>query len=108
MNDKKQPQPNAANPDQLRDQQIRDKHKERTNTNDLGFIMSDPRGRRWMMWLMDQCGMDKISFTGNSETFFREGARNVGLMLKTRIDEISPDLYITMLQEQIERSKKNG
>lgn len=99
---------NAANPDQINAAGDRERMSDKTIKEDLSWIMSEQRGRRWMLWLLGQTGMDKISWTGNSETFFREGSRNVGLLLKSKIDEVSPDLYILMLQEQLSRSKKNG
>ena len=42
---------------------------------DMRWLMGDPRGRRLMWsWLAD-AGVYRTSFTGNSETFFREGQR---------------------------------
>ena len=53
------------------------------------------------MWrLLERTGVFRTSFTGNSETFFREGQRNVGLMLMAQIHEVCPDQYALMLKEQ--------
>lgn len=55
------------------------------------------------MWkLLAETGLYKTSFTGNSETFFREGARNVGLKLMAQIHELTPDAYGLMLKESKE------
>ena len=67
---------------------------------DFAWLMSDKRGRRFMWRMLEVTGVYRSSFTGNSETFFREGARNVGLKLISDIHEFAPDAYTTMLEEQ--------
>lgn len=98
---------NAADRKQLEEAKVTERTKEKNILDDIGWLMSEPRGRRFMAWLLDQCGMDKLSWTGNSETFFREGCRNIGIQLKVKIDEIGPELYIKMLSETLERNQ-NG
>lgn len=51
---------------------------------DFKWLMSDKRGRRILWWLLEKAGIYRLSYTGNSETFFREGQRNIGLMLIDR------------------------
>jgi hypothetical protein len=68
--------------------------------NDFKWLMSDKRGRRIVHGLLEKTGVYRSSFTGNSETFFREGARNVGLMLMAHIHENCPEKYTLMVQEQ--------
>lgn len=67
---------------------------------DFAWLMSDRRGRRFIWRMLEVTGVYRSSFTGNSETFFREGARNVGLKLISDIHEFAPDAYPTMLEEQ--------
>lgn len=74
---------------------IRDKEVE-----DVKLIMSSREGRRFMWRMLEMCGVYRSSFTGNSETFFREGQRNIGLMLLADIHEHCPDGFTTMLKEQ--------
>lgn len=68
--------------------------------DDFKWLMSNKRGRRIVWRLLERTGVYRSSFTGNSETFFREGMRNVGLMLMAQINTICPGHYATMLQEQ--------
>jgi hypothetical protein len=68
--------------------------------DDFKWLMSSKRGRRIMWRLLEKTGVYRSSFTGNSETFFREGMRNVGLMLMAQVNEFSPDQYSMMLKEQ--------
>lgn len=72
----------------------------RTEAEDFKWLMKDKRGRRIVWRLLEKTGMYRSSFTGNSETFFREGQRNVGLLLTAQIHEHSPEMYPVMLQEQ--------
>ncbi len=67
---------------------------------DFAWLMSDRRGRRFIWRMLETTGVYRSSFTGNSETFFREGARNVGLKLISDIHEFAPDAYPLMLEEQ--------
>ena len=67
---------------------------------DMQWLMGSKRGRRIMWRLLERTGVYRSSFTGNSETFLREGQRNVGLMLMAQIHEVSPDQYAVMLKEQ--------
>lgn len=67
---------------------------------DMQWLMGSKRGRRIMWRLLERTGVYRSSFTGNSETFFREGQRNVGLMLMAQIHEVCPDQYAVMLKEQ--------
>lgn len=96
---------NAADKEQLAEAKRKDRDNAKTVLGDINWLMSEPRGRRFVAWFLGQCGMDKLSFTGNSETFFREGNRNMGIMLKSRIDEVAPEMYIKMLVETLERNK---
>jgi hypothetical protein len=66
---------------------------------DLKWLMSDARGRRFVWRLLEKSGMYRTSFTGNSETFFREGMRNFGIMLTSLINEHCPELYLAMVNE---------
>lgn len=65
----------------------------------LLWVLSDARGRRVMWWLLSVCGVFRVSFTGNSQTFFNEGMRNVGLQVMGRIMKVKPSVYEEMHRE---------
>lgn len=67
---------------------------------DFKTIAASVEGRRFLWRLLEKTGVYRSSFTGSSETFFREGQRNVGLFLIGEIHEICPEVYATMLKEQ--------
>lgn len=79
--------------------------EEKTETEDLKWVMSNKRGRRFVWRLMERTGIYRTSFTGNSTTFFNEGQRNIGLMLVSEIHEVCPDQYTLMVKEN--RSVRN-
>jgi len=78
----------------------RNKQAAEQEREDFKWLMGSKRGRRIVWRLLERTGVYRSSFTGNSETFFREGQRNVGLMLMALINESSPDQYALMLKEQ--------
>ena len=78
----------------------RDKHERRVEAEDIKWLMKGKQGRRIAWRLLEQAGVFRSSFTGNSETFFREGMRNMGLMLLAQIHEHCPEQYTLMVQEQ--------
>lgn len=54
----------------------------------LQFVMDNELGRWFMMRLLDTSQVFCTTFTGNSETFFREGRRSVGLDMMERIKRL--------------------
>jgi hypothetical protein len=58
--------------------------------DDLKAILSTPEGKRFAWRLLERCGVYQSSFTGNSETFFKEGSRSVGLWLIDEFIEAHP------------------
>lgn len=73
---------------------------------DLKHIMSHVRGRRFIYDLLEQTHQYSTSFTGNSQTFFKEGERNIGIKLMARIENDCLDEYILMLKEAKQRRAK--
>lgn len=75
---------------------------------DFKWLMADKRGRRIIWGLLEKTGMYRSSFTGNSETFFREGQRNVGLMLTALLHEHCAERYATMITEHQSHDSKRS
>lgn len=65
----------------------------------LRTVLQTKEGRRYLYELLDFCGMHRGSFTGNSETFYREGMRNVALKIFADIGRVDGDAYLKMIQE---------
>jgi hypothetical protein len=76
--------------------------KRRQYDEDLLAVMRSPVGRRFIWRLVDDTtGVFASSFTGNSETFFREGRRSVGLFVMNEIRRVAPTETVHMYQEQL-------
>ena len=67
--------------------------------NDIKWLMSTKQGRRVVWRLLSEAGIYRTSFTGNSETFFREGKRQMGLFLVAEVHTHATDAYPLMVQE---------
>lgn len=74
-------------------------------TLDLQAILDKPGGRKFMWRLLQECGVYRTSFTGNSATFYNEGKRAVGLFVLNEIMEASPEAYLLMQKENRKESE---
>ena len=57
---------------------------------DLSAVLATACGRRVIQRILAQGGLFRLSFTGNSRTFFNEGARNLSLWLYNEILATGP------------------
>lgn len=96
---------NAANPKQVKEAGRKVKDTDIQFALDLESVMETVHGRRVIAWLLEFCGEDQLSYTGNSDTYFREGSRNVALALKAKLKGALPKLYLKMLEEKLIREQ---
>ena len=95
------PQAEAARAEALRIEQLRE-------SDDLKWLMGHQQGRRIIWRLLSDAGVFRSSFTGDHTTYFREGMRNMGLILLGKITEHCPERYHLMVKEHYgERSKSS-
>ena len=71
--------------------QKRDYMRER-DIEALNHVLSTELGRWFFCRIFDHTGILKRSFTGNSETFFNEGRRSVGLTYMNMLGQIGDDI----------------
>lgn len=94
---------NAADPAQIKEAVRKEKSARFKELEDVKSILSTKAGRRFYYRYMKECGVFRISYTGNgSETFFNEGQRNVGLKFLADINDADPEIYATMIKENQE------
>lgn len=98
----KKVQANAADENEIKGARDREKRREMRDRDDLKQILDTKAGRRFIWRKLQECGFFRSSFTGNSETFFREGMRNMGLKLMAEVNEACPEAYVLMLKESQE------
>lgn len=71
--------------------------------DDLKWLMSNKRGRRFAYRLLEVAGVWRLSFHTNALTMaFNEGLRNTGLWLVNALTTHCPDRYFEMLKESKE------
>ena len=73
--------------------------------DDIKWLMSQKQGRRVMHRLLTITGIYRSSFTGNSQTFFNEGQRNIGLILTADVHQHCSNDFVLMLNENKEDPK---
>ena len=78
--------------------------------NDMRYVLSSVQGRRLIWRILDMAGVYRSSFTGNSTTFFNEGARNIGLRVLSDVMDAKPEAFLLMQNEDKKRKerKTNG
>lgn len=89
----------AGNREHVKERDKRVKDRERRRINGLRQVLEQPDSRLWLWDLLEKCGISRLSFTGNSQTFFNEGARNVGLNIQADLTREFPERYVEMLKE---------
>ena len=71
--------------------------------DDLKWLMSNKRGRRFVASLLERAGVWRLSFNTNALSMaFAEGMRNEGLRLLAQITAHCPDRHVEMLKESRE------
>ena len=100
---------NAADPQQVQDAAIHERFGRDRELDDFKFIMESVQGRRFMARMFDICGFQKTSMSSSgSTTFYNEGMRSVALILWRDMNEVCPELYLTMLRECRQREEKDN
>jgi hypothetical protein len=89
----------ASNPEDIEDaKQMTD-----DDAASLRYVMASPLGRKFLYGLIHGvCHMHGNMFTGNSGTFFNEGARQVGVRLMQDVIALDRNMYLTMLKENLD------
>lgn len=66
---------------------------------DIVKTMSEPHGRRFVWQMINDAGVFKPSFTGNSTTYFNEGSRNLGLKYLELTRKLCKKSFLKMIDE---------
>lgn len=80
-------------------QAAKQRERQRIEVEDFKWLMAHKQGRRFVWRLLERTHLFKTSFTGSSETFFKEGERNVGLRVMDLINDHAVEQYLTMVKE---------
>jgi hypothetical protein len=97
---------NASDPAQVAAKRRSAGKKRKANESVVYTIMSTQSGREWVHSLLESCHCFGTSFTGEAMTMaFKEGERNIGLLIIAQIMKAAPDEFIIMLKEQNKNAK---
>lgn len=66
---------------------------------DFKWLVGHKQGRRLLWRLLSMTGVFTSSMTGNSQTFFNEGRRDIGLQLMAEVNEHSLEAFVQMMKE---------
>ncbi len=81
--------------------EARNKVERQIEQQDLKWLMKCRQGRRIVWRLLERTGLYRTSFDPNPAMMaFNEGNRNLGLMLMAQLNEVCPERYTLMVQEQ--------
>jgi hypothetical protein len=94
---------NGTDETQVKAAKAKEKQQSEIELDDYRFLLQTKQGRRVFWKLLTDCGVFKTSFTGNSQTFFLEGQRNIGLKVLNTINEAMPEAYLLMMNESKEK-----
>lgn len=67
--------------------------------DDFKWLLAHKQGRRIAWRLLEHAGVYRQTFTGNSESFFLEGKRSVGLFVLAEVMDASVDAFTLMTKE---------
>lgn len=89
---------------------LRNKLAVETEEADIKWLMGSKRGRRILWRLLDRAGVFRLSFNTNAmQMAFAEGNRNEGLRTLGMIHSQCPELYPTMVKENVhDRNTDDG
>lgn len=73
---------------------------------DLEAVLATPEGRRLIASYIDRCGTMQSTFTGNSNGYFLEGTRAVGILMMKDINSVDPHIWADMIARA--NKKKEG
>lgn len=81
-----------------------------TEIDELLWLMSDKRGRRFVWRLLQRTGIYQLSFVPGdaSATAFKEGNRNQGLQLLSQVMQHCPDRFSEMQKEVTKHERSSN
>jgi hypothetical protein len=74
---------------------------------DLAWLLSDQRGRRFMWRVFDISGIFRNAFTG-SETFFNNGKQALGTTFLSDLMQATPEAFAVMQAEAVKQAEEDA
>jgi len=98
----------ASNPDALQHAQFEERRKAREDADFLRVAMGTKPRRASLYRLLERCHIYGDTFHGEEShlSAFCQGQENIGKQLMLAAMDASPDLYMSMIQEQREEERR--
>lgn len=74
---------------------------QREQLKDTRVLLGQPEFRRYVKRYLATCNVFKTTFTGSSETFFKEGQRSIGTTMFGEIMQASPERFTEIMAEKM-------
>lgn len=87
--------------EQVQAEQERATRIENDQLADIKKLLGLPEFRRYAKRYMSLCNVFKTTFTGNSESFFREGQRSIGTTMFGEIMQCAPERFAEVMSERL-------
>ncbi len=87
-------------PTQIAAERDRLRNIEQANLKDVRELMDSPAFRRYLRRYLELTSVFQTTFTGSSETFFKEGKRAVGTTMFGELMSASPEMFADMMREK--------
>lgn len=85
----------------------RNKARRERELEDLLKVLSSPEGRRFVWRILSAAGIFRSSFAPDDRgTSFREGQRDIGLMVLEDVMLRKPERFVQMQQEHVAEQKQ--
>jgi hypothetical protein len=98
----------AGNEADVKKRKTKAQLKREREIEEVKQVLSTVSGRATIWRILDWCGVYRTSFTGNSETFFNEGKRNIGLKLIEEIFASDKNAFYLMSREATDKQEDNN
>ena len=99
---------NAASPKQVAAAGRKARFKHDRELEDLKEVLSTKPGQRLIWRYIERCGVYTFASGDVGLVNFNEGRRSAGLEILKEVNEISPEVLISMMQEHSLRRRKDN
>lgn len=88
-------------PEQIEAEQQRRERIEKAEQDDIRELLDLPAFRRYLRRYLGLTHVFQTTFTGNSETFFREGQRSIGTTMFGEFHLACPERFAELMAEPL-------
>lgn len=101
---------NAADPKEVKSSEKKERRTRLQELQDLNWVLSTSKGRRFYWRLMEFCETMRLSYTRGDthETAFRQGMANVGHKLLADMMDANKEAYMLAREENTEEEENGG